>query len=139
MHFLHEKCTWSENNVCIGLVTPARGYRLAWTLNHVLSIHLSKTLGKVFEQTKGADLVLRTHYFYERAHEVYRLIQNKLEGEAHAAEALIKEWKSFDYLLICQISCTEQEKMLKELQNCSLLQYVSLLKTEPKHIEKLMF
>ena len=138
-HFLDIKCTLSENDICVGLVTPARGYRLAWTINHLLSIQLSKALRKVFEQKEGENLVLHTHYFYESAQEVYRLIQNKLEGEDHSVQALIKEWKAFDYLLLCQISFTEQEKMLKELHNCSLLQHVSQLEVESKYIEKLMF
>jgi hypothetical protein len=126
----------------IGLITPVKGYRLAWLINKMLSTNLYKADDIVIDFLKEGKIVL-INYIYETEYSIFRLIKNKsIEFTNIAKPFLLPELKEYDYLIQLNdesgiFDAFEMVKKLKEVQG---VEFVKEIATEEiKSIDNLIF
>tara|TARA_R110002072_G_scaffold266303_1_gene425190 strand:+ start:39104 stop:39532 length:429 start_codon:yes stop_codon:yes gene_type:complete len=101
----------------IGICSHHNDYRLAWSVNSILDIHMNKIDNYVVSSKKG--VVTTEHSMYEFHHEedrlTYFMIKNKQNGQY-----LIPEKTAIDYFLfLCDNCSVEIDSLLTKLKNAS--------------------
>ncbi|WP_424963759.1 IPExxxVDY family protein [Ekhidna sp.] len=82
-----------------GLVCNKKEYKLAWHLNEVMGISLTKQDDIKIEYADNTSILI-SNYLYETDYLVMELLQNKLIGSGNLSKQLLMpELKQFDYLL----------------------------------------
>ncbi len=125
-----------------GIITPAKDYKLAWALNDLLALRLSKQKDLCFDFS-GKDRLIISNYHYITEHNIFRLLRNKaLVATSLKKPFLLPDIKEYDYII--QISGAMQKLYPQELINMflkiQLVQYVK--KFDPltlKFKENLLF
>ena len=115
------------NFSCIGIVSPLKPHKMAWSVNMCLQIQLFRQEDRLFQEQKSSSLRLFAHYAYEKAQDIYRLLYNRLERKDQTKCVFIKEWATFDYLLLLRIVDLEKSKLEQQLRNIRGLQYTETL------------
>jgi len=117
-----------------GIISAAREFKLAWSINHALKIALKRAddYSIVFRNNKNITIL---NYLYESENIKLRLFKNKAVGTQDEVNAyFIPELKKFDYLFMIQgeaffYQTPNPEILLKQV---NLIEYVL-----PVDVEKL--
>ena len=109
-----------------GLASPVKDYKLAWVLNKVLQLHLTRRKDICYDHTGEASMLI-SNFQYETEHSEVRLFRNRaLGGTGFKKPFLLPDIKEYDYVL--QISGAMQQlypqELLKNLLRVPLVQYV---------------
>ncbi|MDF9796686.1 hypothetical protein OKW21_001949 [Catalinimonas alkaloidigena] len=82
----------------LGIVTPAREYKLAWSLNQSLGLKLAKSQDLVINFVNDRCIII-SNFVFATSHCTFRLLKNKaLSGSA--SDFLLPELKNLDYFLL---------------------------------------
>jgi hypothetical protein len=84
----------------IGIISPLKDYKLAWTMNKLLELQLSKEKDIEIDFLKSKSLVI-SNFLYETEHSSLRLLKNKsVDQFSDNPIFLLPELNKFDYLMI---------------------------------------
>ncbi|WP_276498141.1 IPExxxVDY family protein [Pontibacter litorisediminis] len=109
-----------------GLVTSVKDYKLAWALNRLLNLHLTRQKDLCYELL-GRDRLLIANYRHVAEHSEVRLFRNRALGSPTLKKAfLLPDVKEYDYVL--QITGAMQQlhpqELARKLMRTPLVQYV---------------
>lgn len=82
----------------LGLVTTAKEYKLAWSLNHCLGLKLAKSQDLVINFVHDREIII-SNYTYTTTHCTFRLLKNYAISET-TNDYLLPELKNIDYFLL---------------------------------------
>jgi hypothetical protein len=126
----------------IGITSSAKEYKLAWSINQLLKIHLIKSEDINLQFQNDCNILVST-YLYSTEYSQLRLLKNKsIEFSNIAKPYLVPELKDYDYFIhiLDEGSIFDAEKMKVKLQNCASIQYIKLLDvSEIKSKDNLIF
>ena len=109
----------------LAIVSNAREYKLAWSINQQLHIKLVKERDLHFNFLNQQNLIV-SNYKFATEHTTFRLLKNKSAQEESSAY-LIPELSEFDFLIMIQgvgdfFDGIDVEQTLKEIP---VIQYIS--------------
>ena len=110
----------------IGLVCNVKEYKLAWHLNQVLDVSLSKQEDIKIEFSNHTSILISS-YLHETEHLRVEMLQNKLVANGTIKNNyLIPELSQFDYLLKLKDQTGEvhSENVVGLIKALSLVEYV---------------
>jgi len=126
----------------LGLISPAKDYKMAWTINQALSIKLVKNQDLEIEFVNDKHLII-SNYIFETENSTLRLLKNKtVDNNEPSVSFLLPELRNFDYFIMVEdhaeaFSITE---MVTKIKNVPIIQYISRLDTDKlKSKENLIF
>lgn len=126
----------------LGIISPAKDYKLAWTLNNILGIKLIKFPDLKIEFINDKHLII-SNYIFETENSKFKLLKNKaLEIEEGSISYLLPELKNFDYFIMLedQAEAFSELHVLQKIKEASLIQYVAKIDTAKlKSKENLIF
>ena len=126
----------------IGIISSAKEYKLAWSVNQLLKIHLIKVDDINLQFQNDCNILVST-YLYLTEFSQIRLLKNKsIEFTNIAKPYLIPELKDYDYFIhILDEGCIFDEELIKEqLQDCGIIQYIKVIDvSELKSKDNLIF
>ena len=99
----------------IGILTQVKEYKLAWTINQTLNIHLKKCEDFVIQFLNNKSLTI-SNYLFKTGRSKIRLLKNKsYEKNENNELYLLPEIRQFDYLLqIYNEGDSFDSKMIRE-------------------------
>ncbi|ARS34080.1 IPExxxVDY family protein [Pontibacter actiniarum] len=123
-HRLHMEYDYSFD--LYGLVSSVRDYKLAWALNKLLHLRLTRQQDLCYDLF-GKDRLLIANYQYITEHSEVRLFRNRALGSSTLKKPfLLPDIKEYDYVL--QITGAMQQlypqELLNKLLRVPLVQYV---------------
>ncbi len=124
------------------IISSVKTYKLAWELNQVLNIVLSKKQDVLFEFLKEKSKLYFINYKFETEYSCFRFIKNKAcEFYNTSKPYLIPELKEYDYLLLlANSSVFDEKKILEQLKKISNIEYINLVEINTlKSKENLIF
>ncbi len=126
----------------LGIISSAKEYKLAWSMNQLLKIHLIKADDINLQFQNDCNILVST-YLYLTEYSQVRLLKNKsIEFTNIAKPYLIPELKDYDYFIhILDEGCIFDEQWIKEqLQDCNAIQYIKVIDvSELKSKDNLIF
>ena len=126
----------------IGLVTSARGFKLAWLLNDALYLQLIRMPDVSLEFLDGSKLQFN-NFVHRTEHNAYQLIKNKSHlFEQTQKPYLLPELKEYDYFLRIDnaTGSIDLETIREKLSLLSQIQYCTSINLEElKSRENLIF
>ena len=125
----------------IGLVSNAKGHKLAWEINSSLTINLEKDNDIILSFVEERRLVLLC-FKYETENGKLLLIKNRsLESDEFSPLYWIPELRKFDYLIwLRETDLINEEKTVERLKDIRVVQYcVSIDIDKLKSKDNLLF
>ncbi len=109
----------------MGLTTAAKSYKLAWELNRILHIHL----------TRRPDLNIQTRtqqlsyalYEYDGTVNTIRLFRNKSNESENVKHLLVPEYPHGDFILMIQGEELQGNRLREELRNIPSIELVAFI------------
>jgi len=97
----------------LGVISSAKGYKLAWDINHLLSVRLVK---QPDVSIRFSDKITGTytHFFHESPLHMLRLFRNKPSENDAAKNLLVQEFPHIDYVIMSQGADKIESKRLQE-------------------------
>lgn len=126
----------------LGIISPAKGYKLAWLINETLKIKLKKEKDLALEFLNDKNIVI-SNYLFQTEHSIFRLIKNKSYDSGNEGQLyLLPELKDFDYLIMINgfedtFNSVEVTDKLKQLNEIQYLQKINI--SDLKSKENLIF
>ena len=114
----------------LGLISAAKGYKLAWDLNQLLHINLIRQPDLIVGFKNNIEKNF-SYYAYETQLNCLKLFRNKpLEGEL-GKYFLIPEFPHFDFILLAQNEeFTFQPAMIEQIKTIQSVQLASIIPVE---------
>jgi hypothetical protein len=110
----------------LGLASVAKGYKLAWEINHLLAFHLKKSEDLVVDAGNGSSASF-LHYVQETSHNVLRLFKNKSAESDQTKCFLVPEHPHFDYILMIQGDEHDSKRLQKEFKAIPSIELVAFI------------
>jgi hypothetical protein len=111
----------------LGIISSAKGYKLAWDINATLSSRLSKQKDLSI-QLKNKELATYAHYSFENEVNVLKLFRNKPNETELVKNILIPEFPHYDYVILYQGDDYKNNNRLHELlRNISTIELVAFI------------
>lgn len=126
MKTLHLDIEYDFSFAIYGVVSSCRDYKMAWSLNRLLGLKLTRQKELCYE-TPDRQKMLISNYEHLEEHSVVRLFRNKALGTAVVKKPfLLPDIKDYDYIL--QITGALQQylhpqELMGRLQKLALVQY----------------
>lgn len=115
----------------LGIISSAKGYKLAWQINNALTIRLIKQKDLVIEHKKNGESSY-SYFSYQTEVNVFKLFKNKPSESAQNNVPLIPEFPHFDYILYVQGEEQLQGNRLQELlRNIPSVELVAFIPLDP--------
>lgn len=113
----------------VGIRSASKGYRLAWSLNSILGIHLVRQPDFEVEFKKGEEKLFSFYAHQGRLNRL-KLFKNKpIDGE-HSKYCLVPEFPHFDFIFLMQMDNQVEREMLitklKELPSIELVAPIAI-------------
>lgn len=113
-----------------GIISSARGYRLAWELNRYLNIHLVRhpdvTVGFRNEANVGFP-----HYSFETQVSQLKLLSNRPADRPHGKYFLMPEFPHYDYIVLARLhDRNPNDTLLDELKQIPSVELTSPIALE---------
>ncbi len=86
----------------IGIISTAKGYKLAWEINRLLSVHLIKQ-PDLMVGFKNNEEKKFSHYAHETLLNRLKLFRNKPNDAETGKYFLIPEFPHFDFIILAQM------------------------------------
>lgn len=97
----------------LGIISSAKGYKLAWEVNSVLASRLAKQADIHIAVKKATASYI--HYSYENEVNILKLFRNKPNEPELAKHVMVPEFPHYDYILLTQGEAHMDSKRLQEL------------------------
>jgi len=111
----------------LGISSSAKGFKLAWDINQLLSVRLVKIEDLVIEQKSGPSATY-TCFGFESPLSKLRLFRNRANENEHSKAFLVPEFPHMDYILMGQGDEYTQHNRLQELlRNIPSVELVAFL------------
>lgn len=126
MKTLHLDIEYDFSFALFGVVASCRDYKMAWSLNRLLGLNLTRQRDLCYEMTDRHKMYI-SHFEHNDLHSTVRLFRNKALGTLTAKMPfLLPDVKEYDYIL--QITGALQQylhpqELLNRLQSLPLIQY----------------
>jgi hypothetical protein len=98
----------------IGIISSAKGYKLAWEVNNILGSHLIRQPDLTILLTKDS-YASYVYYAFENEVNVLKLFRNKPNEADLIKNLLVPEFPHYDYILLTQGEAHMASKRLQEL------------------------
>jgi hypothetical protein len=105
----------------IGIITTARGYRLAWELNQRLAINLIKQPDLIVGFKNNGEKTF-SFYAFETPLNRLKLFKNKSSEEESGKYFLIPEFPHFDFIILAAMEEYKPEQLIALLKSISSVQ-----------------
>jgi hypothetical protein len=111
----------------LGIISSAKGYKLAWDINATISGRLAKQ--KDFSiQLKNKQMATHAHYSFENEVNILKLFRNKPNEAELAKNLLVPEFPHYDYIILYQGDAYQANNRLHELlRNISTIELVAFI------------
>jgi len=107
-----------------GIISNAKGYRLAWEINQVFGINLQKASDIIIDFVNQKNLIIG-NYKYEKGNSKLILIRNKGLLNNSIPSYIIPELQKFDFLFwIKTYDAFDLDKLMSVLRSSSIIQYL---------------
>jgi len=111
----------------LGISSSAKGFKLAWDINQLLSVRLVKIDDLIIEQKAGANASY-TCFGYESALSKLKLFRNKPNEIEYSKAFLVPEFPHMDYILMGQgEEYTKHNRLQEVLRNIPSVELVAFL------------
>jgi hypothetical protein len=126
MKTLHLDIEYDFGFALYGLVSSCRDYKMAWSLNRLLGLNLTRQPDLCYDMPDRQKLLI-AHFEYSDDHSIVRLFRNKALGTSLVKKPfMLPDIKEYDYVL--QITGVLQEylnppELIGKLQRLNLIQY----------------
>lgn len=111
----------------IGIISSAKGYKLAWDINAALASRLSKQKDLSI-QVKNKQSATFAHYSFENEVNVLKLFRNKPNEAELIKNLLVPEFPHYDYVILFQGDDYKNNNRLHELlRNISTIELVAFI------------
>ena len=123
-----------------GIISNAKGYRLAWEINQVFGINLQKASDIVIDFVNQKNLIIG-NYKYEKGNSKLILIRNKGLLNDSISSYIVPELQKFYFLFwIKTYDAFDLDKLMSVLKSSSIIQYLIRIELEKlKSRENLLF
>jgi hypothetical protein len=112
----------------VGIISHAKGYRIAWELNRTLGIQLIKAKDQILRFTDGNAITVVNYYYTTENAGLYLLRNRSIETKKSGQMLLIPELQEFDFFLkIKGADSFDAEEIAKIVRNINIIQYSSLI------------
>ncbi len=98
----------------LGIISPLKGYKLAWEINNRLELKLTKK-EDLSILTKSKEAAHFSHFVHQVESTILRLFRNKPGEEELAKTVLVPEFPHFDFIMLVQSEDTAKSKRLQEV------------------------
>jgi hypothetical protein len=113
----------------LGIISSAKGYKLAWEINRHLPAHLIKQPDLLIQFKAAAGSF--SYYSFENEINKLKLFRNK-PNESEAKLLLVPEFPHYDYILLTQGDERYQRNTLQEvLRNIPSIELVAFIPLGP--------
>ncbi len=111
----------------IGIISPLKGYKLAWEINNWLDVKLIKEPD--LHITFKANIEANFSYFsFHSEASVLKLFKNKPNETDHSKAVLVPEFAHYDFILFVQSDDTGKSNRLQEvLRNIPSMELVAFI------------
>jgi len=125
----------------VGIISHARGYRIAWEINQGLGVHLIKAKDQVIRFNDGNLLTVINYCHTTENAGLYLLKNRSLENKESGQMLLVPELQEFDFLLkIKGADSFDSDSIIEKLRNIPVIQFCQLIDPENlKSKENLVF
>ena len=113
----------------LGVISSAKGYKLAWDINHQLGVHLVKQSDVIIQfadKVKGSY----SHFSHDSPLKRLRLFRNKPNEQEAAKNLLAQEFPHFDYIIMSQgadkIESNRLQEYLRSISSVELVAFIPL-------------
>ncbi|MDO6389796.1 IPExxxVDY family protein [Pontibacter sp. BT731] len=126
MKTLHLDIEYDFNFALFGVVASCRDYKMAWSLNRLLGLNLTRQRDLCYEMTDRQKMYI-SHFEHNDIHSTVRLFRNKALGTFTVRMPfMLPDVKEYDYIL--QVTGALQQylhpqELLSRLQSLPLIQY----------------
>ncbi|PKV66386.1 IPExxxVDY family protein [Pontibacter ramchanderi] len=126
MKTLHLDIEYDFGFALFGVVASCRDYKMAWSLNRLLSLNLTRQQDLCYETTDRQKMYI-SHFEHHDFHSTVRLFRNRALGIlASKKPFMLPDVKEYDYIL--QITGALQhylhpQELLRRLQTLPMIQY----------------
>jgi hypothetical protein len=114
----------------LGIISSAKGYKLAWEINQHLSARLVKQPDLVIQLKKNQETSF-TYYSFDNDVNQLKLFRNK-PNDSEANTSLLPEYPHYDYILLTQgEERYRQSTLLEVLRNIPSIELVAFIPLGP--------
>ncbi len=117
-----------------GIITPIRGYKLAWEVNRLLGINLVRQDDFVISNKGEETKHLLFSYDSEVNH--LKLIRNKSQEDAEVKNLFVPEHPRFDYFIISKgedmLTSNRLQEVLRNIPSVELVAFIPLTALKSK-------
>ncbi|HEX9650175.1 MAG TPA: IPExxxVDY family protein [Cyclobacteriaceae bacterium] len=112
----------------VGLISHAKGYRIAWELNRTLEVQLIKAKDQIIRFNDGNAITVVNYYYKTENAGLFLLRNRSIETKESGQMLLIPELQEFDFFLkIKGADSFDAEEIAKIVRNIKIIQYSSLI------------
>lgn len=125
----------------IGIISHAKGHRIAWEINQILGIELAKAKDQIIRFTDGNSIIVLNYSYNTENAGIFLLRNRSIELQENKQLFLLPELAEFDYLLrINGADSFDSGEMVEALREVKIIQFAALLDPENlKSKENLVF
>ncbi|NOS56095.1 MAG: IPExxxVDY family protein [Cyclobacteriaceae bacterium] len=119
----------------IGIISPLKGYKLAWEINNRLEVKLIKDIDLQISFKKGTESSF-SYFSYHVEGNVLKLFRNKPNEQELTKNILVPEYPHFDFILMTQSDDTGKSNRLQEvlrtIPSIELVAFIPLIALKSK-------
>jgi len=125
----------------IGIISHGKGYRIAWEINQVLGVELTKAKDQLIRFNDGSAITVVNYTYTTENGGIYLLKNRGLENKESGQMLLIPELQEFDFLLkIIGADSFDSEEIMEKVRKIQIFQFCSFIDPENlKSKENLVF
>jgi hypothetical protein len=112
---------YEYNFELIGITTAARGYKLAWEINHLLGTQLVKQPDLMVGFKNGEEKAF-SFYAYETALNRLKLFKNKPSEPEPGKYFLIPEFPHYDFIILAAMEDHTHQQLIDLIKSISDVQ-----------------
>jgi hypothetical protein len=98
----------------IGIISPLKGYKLAWEINNRLEVKLIRENDLQVTFKKGVESTF-SYFSYQVEGNGLKLFRNKPSDSEQSKNLLVPEYPHFDFILLTQSDDTSKSNRLQEV------------------------
>jgi len=113
----------------LGIISSAKGYKLAWEINNQLPVKLVK-LPDLIIQYKNKTEGTYSHFSFENEVNTLKLFRNKPQETDQTKSCLVPEFPHFDYILLSRgeehLHSNRLQELLRNIPSVELAAFIPL-------------
>ena len=113
----------------LGVISTAKGYKLAWEINSMLSIRLVKQPDLILT-AKNQTTVSHGYFSYETNAAMLKLFRNRPNEAESGKLFLVPEYPHLDYILMVrgedQLAVSPLQELLRNIPSIELIAFIPL-------------